>query len=97
MRVKEQQHAGVPLRRVRCWETFLYTLKAGPAGGRLRRPSSAGSHATLTEALPSPSHQGRPEQSRPRSKGHAWGMLHRTTPVLVVMRGPFDPAPFGRH
>jgi hypothetical protein len=23
-------------------ETFLYTLKAGPAGGRLRRPSSAG-------------------------------------------------------
>ena len=21
---------------------FLYTLKAGPAGGRLRRPSSAG-------------------------------------------------------
>jgi hypothetical protein len=21
-------------------ETFLYTLKAGPAGGRLRRPSS---------------------------------------------------------
>jgi hypothetical protein len=25
------------------WETFLYTLKAGPAGGRLRRPSSAGS------------------------------------------------------
>ena len=27
---------------VRRWETFLYTLKAGPAGGRLRRPSSAG-------------------------------------------------------
>jgi hypothetical protein len=25
-----------------CWETFLYILKAGPAGGRLRRPSSAG-------------------------------------------------------
>jgi hypothetical protein len=24
-------------------EEFLYTLKAGPAGGRLRRPSSAGS------------------------------------------------------
>jgi hypothetical protein len=23
-------------------ETFLYTLKAGPAGGRLRRPSSTG-------------------------------------------------------
>jgi hypothetical protein len=35
--------AGVSLRR--CWpssgcEDFLYTLKAGPAGGRLRRPSS---------------------------------------------------------
>jgi hypothetical protein len=28
---------------LRSWETFLYTLKAGPAGGRLRRPSSAGS------------------------------------------------------
>jgi hypothetical protein len=25
---------------LRRWETFLYTLKAGPAGGRLRRPSS---------------------------------------------------------
>jgi hypothetical protein len=24
-------------------EEFLYTLEAGPAGGRLRRPSSAGS------------------------------------------------------
>ena len=26
---------------LRSGETFLYTLKAGPAGGRLRRPSSA--------------------------------------------------------
>jgi hypothetical protein len=26
-------------------EEFLYELKAGPAGGRLRRPSSAGSTA----------------------------------------------------
>jgi hypothetical protein len=25
-----------------CREEFLYILKAGPAGGRLRRPSSAG-------------------------------------------------------
>jgi hypothetical protein len=25
---------------------LLYTLKAGPAGGRLRRPSSAGKTAT---------------------------------------------------
>jgi hypothetical protein len=31
-------------------ENFLYTLKAGPAGGRLRRPSSAGSDTTVTEA-----------------------------------------------
>jgi hypothetical protein len=30
------------LGEVRC-EEFLYELKAGPAGGRLRRPSSAGS------------------------------------------------------
>jgi hypothetical protein len=28
-------------------EDFLYELKAGPAGGRLRRPSSAGGHANL--------------------------------------------------
>jgi len=46
MRVKEQQHAGDPLGRVGAgearWEKFLYELKAGPAGGRLRRPSSAG-------------------------------------------------------
>jgi hypothetical protein len=27
---------------LRSRETFLYALKAGPAGGRLRRPSSAG-------------------------------------------------------
>jgi hypothetical protein len=34
MRLTEQQHAGVPLRRVRAgevrWERFLYTLKAPP-------------------------------------------------------------------
>jgi len=40
------KHASVPLRRVRAGELrredFLYILKAGPAGGRLRRPSSAG-------------------------------------------------------
>jgi hypothetical protein len=34
---------------LRALETFLYTLKAGPAGGRLRRPSSAGKD---TVALP---------------------------------------------
>jgi hypothetical protein len=42
--VKKQQHAGVPLGRVRAgelrWEEFLYELKAGPAGSRLRRPPS---------------------------------------------------------
>jgi hypothetical protein len=27
------------------WETFLHTLKAGPAGGRLRRPPSAGTRS----------------------------------------------------
>jgi hypothetical protein len=31
-------------------EEFLYTLKAGPAGGRLRRPSSAGSTTTIIGA-----------------------------------------------
>ena len=38
---------------VRGWETFLHTLKAGPAGGRLRRPSSAGSApwGRLTDAV----------------------------------------------
>jgi hypothetical protein len=40
-----EEDAGVPLRLA--WllsgcEDFLYTIKAGPAGGRLRRPSSAG-------------------------------------------------------
>jgi hypothetical protein len=43
---RDAKHASVPLRRVRTgelrWEKFLYELKAGPAGGRLRRPSSAG-------------------------------------------------------
>jgi hypothetical protein len=43
---RDAKHAGVPRRRVRAgelrWEKFLYELKAGPAGGRLRQPSSAG-------------------------------------------------------
>src|SRR5215207_3744834 len=42
--VRDAKHASVPLRRVRAGEVrreeFLYELKAGPAGGRLRRPSS---------------------------------------------------------
>jgi hypothetical protein len=36
-------------------EEFLYELKAGPAGGRLRRPSSAGSDTTVTVGPASPS------------------------------------------
>ena len=31
-------------------ETFLYTLKAGPAGGRLRRPSSAGAVSLVSRS-----------------------------------------------
>jgi hypothetical protein len=42
--VRDAKHACAPLRRVRAGEVrreeFLYTLKAAPAGGRLRRPSS---------------------------------------------------------
>jgi hypothetical protein len=33
---------------LRSWETFLYILKAGPAGGRHRRPSSAGNDSSVT-------------------------------------------------
>ena len=40
-------------------EEFLYHFKAGPAGGRLRRPSSAGSDTTATGESASPSsHRG---------------------------------------
>jgi hypothetical protein len=34
----------------RVGEDFLYELKAGPAGGRLRRPSSAGNTSTGSRA-----------------------------------------------
>jgi hypothetical protein len=51
---RDAKHASVPLRRVRTgelrWEKFLYELKAGPAGGRLRWPSSAGS-TTVTGSV----------------------------------------------
>src|SRR5215211_687203 len=56
--VRDAKHASVPLRRVRAGELreeFLYELKAGPAGGRLRRPSSAGNDATVTVGPASPS------------------------------------------
>jgi len=47
----EEQHAGDPPRCGRAvaggWETFLYTLKAGPAGGL--RPAR-GRHATQDDA-----------------------------------------------
>jgi hypothetical protein len=33
---------------------LLYHFKAGPAGGRLRRPSSAGSNTGITGELASP-------------------------------------------
>ena len=42
------------------WEEFLYKLKAGPAGGRLRRPSSAGND-TMRTGEPAPT---RPTPSR---------------------------------
>jgi hypothetical protein len=57
----------VPLRRVRAVEglgrLFLYTLKAGPAGGRLP-PSGPGSDTTITGAPGSPFTPRKPEQSR---------------------------------
>jgi hypothetical protein len=52
--VKEQEHASVPLRRVvllRELGDFLYTLKAGPAGG-LRPPAN---DTTVTGEPVSPS------------------------------------------
>jgi hypothetical protein len=51
---RPSSNASVPLRRVRAGEVrceeFLYELKAGPAGGRLRRPPSAGSARVLSLA-----------------------------------------------
>jgi hypothetical protein len=43
---------------MRSWEAFLYTLKAGPAGGRLRRPSSAGRPPTPPRAHKGDGHVG---------------------------------------
>jgi hypothetical protein len=62
-----------------CCEPLLCTLKAGPAGGRLRRPSSAGSAtagigASLAAAEPPPPYpesviqQMATQDSRPRKK-----------------------------
>jgi hypothetical protein len=45
---RQAKHASVPFRHVRALKLrckkFLYELKAGPAGGRLRRPSSRRQH-----------------------------------------------------
>src|SRR5215218_9104389 len=58
---RDAKHASVPLRRVRTgelrWEKFLYELKAGPAGGRLRRPSSAGTPQRPPGNRPHPPHR----------------------------------------
>jgi hypothetical protein len=54
--VDEQQHASIPLGRVRAVEglgDFLYHLKAGPAGG-LRPPSRPGGDTTVTGEPASP-------------------------------------------
>ena len=60
-RGRDAKHAGVPLRRVRAgevrWETFLYTLKAGPAGGQRHdghrvpspRPAIVASHSSVAD------------------------------------------------
>jgi hypothetical protein len=56
--VKEQQHAGVPLRRVRAVGgagRLLSTLKAGPADGRPRRDALYDSaHQVMDEVREGP-------------------------------------------
>src|SRR5512132_3093824 len=48
--------------------TFFTILKAGPAGGRLRRPSSAGDDTTRTGEPVAPSTPGRKVPSVPASR-----------------------------
>ena len=58
--MERKEHAGVPLRLsvlLSGCEDFLYTIKAGPAGGRLRRPSSAGNDTAATGEPAPPSNQ----------------------------------------
>jgi hypothetical protein len=70
------------------WETFLYTLKAGPAGGRLRRPSSAGSDTTATGEPASPSHRASPFTSgRTRVElEQAVAPTYGSCPVIASLR-----------
>jgi hypothetical protein len=81
-RVNEQQHAGGLLRRVRAGEVrceeFLYELKAGPAGGRLRRPSSAGSlHLHEVACVGAGAERQQEfEVSRPATIGEAAAVFH---------------------
>jgi hypothetical protein len=74
--VRDAKHASVPLRRVRAgeprWEKFLYTLKAGPAGGRLRRPSSAGTGPDLIEPPQEISSDRWTEEERQVIVEHRW-------------------------
>jgi hypothetical protein len=55
--VRDEKHAGVPLRRVRAGEVrreeFLYELKAGPAGG-LRPPSGPAAMRRAPGSRPDP-------------------------------------------
>jgi hypothetical protein len=53
---------------LRSWETFLDTLKAGPAGGHLRRPSSAGSTTTAHRLRAKVSSPAKPATTRGRGR-----------------------------
>ena len=85
---RKAKHASVPFRHVcalelRC-KKFLYELKAGPAGGRLRRPSSAGVaiarggcygdilRLTLFSSQPTPGRRSRRRCGRTRCSS-SWG------------------------
>jgi len=64
-RVEEQQHAGVPLRCVHAGEgagSFSLHPQGRPAGGRLRRASSAGSATAVTGGAHLTLHAGQAEQ-----------------------------------
>jgi hypothetical protein len=71
-----------PVRLVTTSSTLLRFLKAGPAGARLRRPSSRrqryDGHRGSGLALP---HRGEPKQSRARWLHHPAGPVHQRAPV----------------
>jgi hypothetical protein len=60
-------------------EEFLYELKAGPAGGRLRRPSSRRQRHGGHRGTGLSPRQGEPDQPKQRPVGHTWSMLEGTT------------------